>query len=114
MTPDLTETTAYWKYTQHVYENWEDDIKNVFKESDGWVYSKTPLYPNPYKICDNKIINHIALCPVCYNNGKGLDACRMYASREDGKTRAIMVSGCPEHYPEYGDEESKEYSEDFG
>ena len=96
--------TAYWKYTQHVYENWEDDIENVFKESNGWIYPNTK-YRNPYKICnEDEMITHIAVCPVCYPNA---DACRIYECQEYEKTRAIMGSGCPKHYSEYGDEESK-------
>ena len=96
--------TAYWKYTQHVYENWEDDIENVFKESNGWIYPNTK-YPNPYKIVNNEdeMITHIMVCPVCYHDGEADDddghgGCFGYDSCEYGKTSAIIVGECPIHY----------------
>ena len=102
--------TAYWKYTQQVYDYrhmlFEDgNIENLFEKSDGWIYPNTK-YPNPYKICnEEEMITHIMVCPVCYNDGEapfllGHGGCFGYESTEYCKTRAIIVGECPTHHDE--------------
>ena len=102
--------TAYWKYTQQVYDYRHmlfkvGDIENLFEESDGWIYPNTK-YPNPYKIVNNEdeMITHIMVCPVCYHDGEADDdghgGCFGHEACEYGKTSAIIVGECPIHHAE--------------